>query len=852
LTKAQKANAFDGIGNDYKQQYNEKVITRLGKQLQETIDYNHSHEQKKYFVQDGDALQYFYHYFSSNAAADLISPDLHITGNRADDGKAINDYINTLRTKYLPAKYKDYQIYFMVAGMYYVPDISQDDVTKSLDWSKVRSLSFDKIPATSTPAPYVPTAEKQNSITQEFSNKINKGVYYKLLKQLNVQVSITDKTIIFYKWLLFDIDIKNETLESYLRTGNIDDASLKKAAQPVMFMSSGYFTKKNTASSREFAGLNSFLQADKDYSDIISVDNMPYQRNKLMKDVTNAFVYFYQKDNSLIPSNFCDLDKDGKNKALDVLAASYKNAPTGRWEDAPFRNPILFQNITWETRKCIFDYLLSKQYCNDAKGAVLNNACEDMLVDAIGAVRSLSTDEQKKVLDYFNDPANYKQLFEQVHDAGGSDNYTGVIVLLTNLAAKNNYADAKQNSIGEALFNFQNTTKNIGAVSFEKTSFTQAVEASAINLSIVTTTYNWVDDNIGYGGNQNTQESFKCAPFTPVQFVYSDKLDFKVQKADGGQPIPGEIVTVPALYLHWLVYNDFKTESIKEIQTAVLVASMVSGAGELTMTASTAARLWASADVFFTATALVSDNKDFQIYVKNKYGDNGLQTLSFINNAGKYFAGAYMGRGAINYISSSLEKKAIHETLKLMQEDAELSARYKPVFDAVDAEAVRLDKEGEALAKAGTTGDAVGTYTEKIRWGIQDIDVRPFEKGYWGKRISQMDARVDAFELKINPNNESFYLPHPDGGYVQFENMVNGALQDGKLVMDQSSIYHVLDKPEFLTTKSVYEPAQRQLAAARAAGYKVEWLVSDEKAVSQLQQYFKDKNIDISVKLLKE
>jgi hypothetical protein len=118
--------------------------------------------------------------------------------------------------------------------------------------------------------------------------------------------------------------------------------------------------------------------------------------------------------------------------------------------------------------------------------------------------------------------------------------------------------------------------------------------------------------------------------------------------------------------------------------------------------------------VFFTATALVSDNKDFQIYVKNKYGDNGLQTLSFINNAGKYFAGAYMGRGAVNYISSSLEKKAIQETLKLMQEDAELSARYKQVFDAVDAEAVRLDKEGEALAKAGQAGDTWQTIKNSI------------------------------------------------------------------------------------------------------------------------------------------
>lgn len=28
----------------------------------------------------------------------------------------------------------------------------------------------------------------------------------------------------------------------------------------------------------------------------------------------------------------------------------------------------------------------------------------------------------------------------------------------------------------------------------------------------------------------------------------------------------------------------------------------------------------------------------------------------------------------------------------------------------------------------------------------------------------EADPRVEAFELKINPNNESYYLPHPQGG----------------------------------------------------------------------------------------
>ena len=72
------------------------------------------------------------------------------------------------------------------------------------------------------------------------------------------------------------------------------------------------------------------------------------------------------------------------------------------------------------------------------------------------------------------------------------------------------------------------------------------------------------------------------------------------------------------------------------------------------------------------------------------------------------------------------------------------------------------------------------------------------------------------------------------------------------MIIEKSSIYHVLDKPEFLTTKSVLEPAQRQLEAAKASGYKVVWLVSDEKAAQQLTQYFKEKNIDITIKLLLE
>jgi hypothetical protein len=156
-----------------------------------------------------------------------------------------------------------------------------------------------------------------------------------------------------------------------------------------------------------------------------------------------------------------------------------------------------------------------------------------------------------------------------------------------------------------------------------------------------------------------------------------------------------------------------------------------------------------------------------------------------------------------------------------------------------------LGKLKEAWEK-GLLAAKEGHYTTKIKWGVLDIEARPFGKGYWGKRVKQTDARVDSFELKINPNNESFYVRHPDGGFVQFENIFMDALQDGKLIMKPKSFYHIYDLPPFARSK-VLEEAQRQLAAAKYTGYRVEWLISEQNAATQLKRFFKESNIDINV-----
>ena len=100
----------------------------------------------------------------------------------------------------------------------------------------------------------------------------------------------------------------------------------------------------------------------------------------------------------------------------------------------------------------------------------------------------------------------------------------------------------------------------------------------------------------------------------------------------------------------------------------------------------------------------------------------------------------------------------------------------------------------------------------------------------------------------------SFYLPHPNGGYVQFENAAKGAVEDGKLVMDTGgrSLYRDFAKlPSFARSKILGE-ATRQVEAASAAGLSVEWKVSDPIAATNLRNLFSTEGVKILVTHLPE
>ncbi|OQP62619.1 hypothetical protein A3860_26780 [Niastella vici] len=744
-----------------KQQFNERVIDRLSKQFVATVTYNKTHKNKKYYIKDAGDIPFFNAWFSSENASKLLLDNYLALDTKYEEH--INDYINKLREQYLPEKYKDFQIYFMVAGMFYTPDVSKTDVDMDLDWKKVRSISFDNMPATATNAPYA-TGTNDEAVLQDYDKRVTKAIFETVQGKKNITISKTDKTIIIYKWFLFDIDFKDGTLESYLK-GNTTDANnmlntATSAARPVMFMEDGCLYKKSSAVLNEITSLQQFLALDGDNSDLISVANMTEQRNKLMKDVTNAFVYFYQKENSLIPDDFCTRPDAEKETILGKLAATYKNAPTGDWETAPFRNPILFSNINWETRKCILSYLLNKTDCNDAKGMFMNNACENMVIDAIGGVRE---SDKTQLLEYFNDPIYFKKLVDRLHDAGGEDNYTGVIYALASMAASVGYWDENKNDISDALFDFHNTKKDVATFIVQETDFDQSIDYSkGLHFKISCGQYSFSDGS--YQKISSSEDNFDCKPFTPVQFVYSDKLEFVVQKPNGTYPVPGEIVTVPALYLQWLVSTDFKMSSIKKAHTTLMVVSLLNGVGTFATATSIGARIWAAGDVLATSASLVCTNTEFRSYVKERWGDDGLDVLGTINTLGSWYGGAYLGRGALKYLADKIERRAVIAAIGQMRKDIELARRFARQADAIDDAAVAMDKAGMKL---------IQSVLEESEWAVlfQNSDLASYKQALLSdpslRKLGQYIMLEEEAVIKYYTTN---------AGYKEFNKALRGEI----------------------------------------------------------------------------
>lgn len=150
----------------------------------------------------------------------------------------------------------------------------------------------------------------------------------------------------------------------------------------------------------------------------------------------------------------------------------------------------------------------------------------------------------------------------------------------------------------------------------------------------------------------------------------------------------------------------------------------------------------------------------------------------------------------------------------------------------------------------------IGYYDIIIRWGILDIDARASGVGYWDRRTPQNNQRVEAYELKINPNNESYYLPSPEGGFVQFENLIGNTVQDGKLILNPGSSWYcpsqLPERMQSVARGNVLAEAGRQIAAAHLHSLEVEWLMSDQTAIDEIRDLFRVESINVRLRFLAE
>src|SRR5689334_15072612 len=64
--------AYDPATKSSKQRYNERVMGSLAEKLRAAMVYNSTHANKKYYIKDEKNARFFYSFFTSDNASDLI------------------------------------------------------------------------------------------------------------------------------------------------------------------------------------------------------------------------------------------------------------------------------------------------------------------------------------------------------------------------------------------------------------------------------------------------------------------------------------------------------------------------------------------------------------------------------------------------------------------------------------------------------------------------------------------------------------------------------------------------------------------------------------------------------------
>ncbi|WP_145718566.1 hypothetical protein [Chitinophaga japonensis] len=659
--------AFNGYGHP-PDDYEQKLLDRLSAKLVKAIAHNNNPGKtggrKQYLVFDDGGQDGFVPWFTSLDAARLWF-SYYLPGETEYNSPIqiqINQQINELKENYLnKTKYKDYDIYFVVSGVYYAKNIEDREKEESLDWKNLRTRSFDtdvKDGIAKEKGGQAALEKYVSQLTEALLKKVKQGVTEDMTRLSGFEYDKADKTLIVFKWVMFDITTKGAYDYVYdPDAGNTIEENLKRVytthQESAMYVIDGirYYRKHES----DITGLVSFLNRDSN-GDITDYNNTVSRNSKLLKDVTNTFLYFYQQDKDTLMKNFC---KAPDPQAMVEKIASTYSMPT---EGRAMRNPGIFTGMSFNDRKCLLEYLLNKDYCTDIRGSIFSaNGCENVLLDVI---EGTPQDQKKELLDFFNQPGNYYKLVKKIDDAGGDDNYTEAVFILSNMAERLQYGDSAHNSIDGNVFKWY--IEEIGNYRVKIVSDVDATVDEKTGIQFKVTS--------GIKTRWRTLPSHTfdpCLPFTPVKLVITDQVAY-IRNVNGMPVKVGETITVPAIFLQWVVQNEFKKELAEQARGLILTVALFTGTGELVMATSTAARIWAAADIFFTTASVITQDEDVRNYVQDKWGEDGIATLDAIDELGMYVGVAYLTTGIIKSIDNVVQNATTRRIIREMAEDARL------------------------------------------------------------------------------------------------------------------------------------------------------------------------------------
>jgi hypothetical protein len=468
------------------------------------------------------------------------------------------------------------------------------------------------------------------------------------------------KLLVIFKWVLFDISTQTISgNSSYWASQNGITASidgfLNQGTEYSMHVVDGIYYKKSGQSDIE--GLLNYLNSDTN-GDVVDYATTQARNDKMLRDITNTFLFFYQKENSFL-KDFCSKSTSDQSATIGKVGETY-DIPT---EDGKaIRNPALYASLSFANRKCLLEYLLNQDYCHDIISmARPANACENIMLDVLA---STPTSQQKELLDFFNTPANYAKLFKQIDDVGGTSNYTEVVFLLANMAESQLYSQAYDDNI--EAYNFKWYQEVVGGSKVKNVSKVDAIIDKEKGIQFKVTA--------GFKTRFHNLPPFEfppCSPFAQVNLAITDQIKYIV-KPDGTPVKTGDIITVPAFFLHWVVNNQFKKELSEQARTLLLTVALYTGAGDLVMAGSTAARVWAAADLFFTTASVFTQNQDLRDYVEQKWGQDGIAALDLIDDIGMYVGVAYLTQGVATSIDNALQNAGTRNVIHQMAEDARI------------------------------------------------------------------------------------------------------------------------------------------------------------------------------------